>query len=171
MKNGRSNVQYSDEQKEDSEFSRKIAAIEFAEKFDDDKNRGGLQEADVVVIGVSRTSKTPICMYLAFKGIKAANVPLIPGTDPPEELFKIPPLKIIGLTINPQRLNEIRQVRLKTMGLTSGGNYTDINRIITELEFADGIFRKIGCAVIDVTNRAVEEVANRLLEEIYHKRG
>lgn len=152
----------------DEAYFRKVEAIEFAVKYDDGKDPRGLIYADVVLIGVSRTSKTPVCMYLAHKRIKAANVPLVPEVAPPEELFKLPPRKIIGLTISPQLLNEIRQERLKTLGLTSRADYANMERILQELEYAEKIMKRIGCPIIDVTNRAVEETASKVLE-IYFK--
>jgi regulator of PEP synthase PpsR (kinase-PPPase family) len=151
----------------DEEYFRRVEAIEFAVKYDDGKDPRGLKSADLVLIGVSRTSKTPVCMYLAHKKIKAANMPLVPEVAPPEELFQIPARKIVGLTIRPQLLNEIRQERLKALGLTSGADYANPNRIIRELEYAEAIFKRIGCTVIDVTNRAIEETAGKLLEIYY----
>ena len=97
----------------DHEYFKRVEAIEFAVKYDDGKNPLGLLKADVVLIGVSRTSKTPLSMYLAHKQLKVANVPLVPEIAPPEELFKVPPHKIIGLLIDPFKLNEIRSERLK----------------------------------------------------------
>ena len=85
----------------DHEYFKRVEAVEFAVKYDDGKNPLGLLKADVVIIGVSRTSKTPLSMYLAHKQVKVANVPLVPELTPPEELFKVPPYKIIGLLINP----------------------------------------------------------------------
>ncbi len=152
----------------DAEYFRKVEAIEFAVKYDDGKDPRGINFADIVIVGVSRTSKTPLCMYLAHKRLKAANVPLVPEVAAPEELFKLPPRKVIGLTIRPQQLNIIRQERLKTLGLTSSADYASMERILKELEYADGIMKKIGCPVIDVTTTAVEETASRVLE-IYYK--
>jgi len=152
----------------DEEYFRKVEAIEFAVKYDDGKDPRGLRNADVVLIGVSRTSKTPVCMYLAHKKVKAANMPLVPEVSPPEELFQINPKKIIGLSIRPQLLNEIRQERLKALGLAAGADYANPNRILRELDYAQSIFKRTGCTVIDVTNRAVEETASRVLE-IYFK--
>lgn len=152
----------------DEDYFRKVEAIEFAVKYDDGKDPRGINHADIVIIGVSRTSKTPLCMYLAHKRFKAANVPLVPEVAPPPELFKLPPRKVIGLTIRPQQLNIIRQERLKTLGLTSSADYASMERILKELDYAEGIMKKIGCPIIDVTNRAVEETASRVLE-IYYK--
>lgn len=152
----------------DDHYFRRIEAIEFAIKYDDGKDARGLLHADLVLIGVSRTSKTPVCMYLAQRRIKAANVPLVPEVAPPAELFKIPRRKIIGLTIKPQVLNQIRQERLKTLGLTTDAEYASLERIQKEIAYADQLMAQLGCPVIDVTNKAVEETASRVLE-IYYK--
>ncbi|MBC7342283.1 MAG: kinase/pyrophosphorylase [Clostridia bacterium] len=152
----------------DEQYYRKVEAIEFAVRYDDGKDPRGLMLADIVLIGVSRTSKTPVCMYLAHKRIKAANVPLVPEVAPPEELFQIPSSRIVGLTINPQLLNEIRQERLKSLGLNVDAHYAKLERIQQELGYAEAIMKRLGCAVIDVTNRAVEETASKVLQ-IYMK--
>lgn len=153
--------------KMDEEYFRKVEAIEFAVKYDDGKDPRGILRADIVILGVSRTSKTPLCMYLAHKRIKAANVPLVPEVAPPEEIFRLPFHRVIGLTIRPNQLNEIRRERLKTLGLTSNADYASMDRILKELEYAESIMRKTGCSVIDVTNKAVEETASRVLEIYY----
>lgn len=153
--------------KMDDEYFRKVEAIEFAVKYDDGKDPRGITRADIVVIGISRTSKTPLCMYLAHKRIKAANVPLVPEVAPPDELFQLPSHKIVGLTIKPSQLNEIRTERLKTLGLTSDADYANVNRIIKELEYAQDIMRRVGCHVIDATNKAVEETASKVMELYY----
>jgi len=153
--------------KMDQEYFRKVEAIEFAVKYDDGKDPRGIIRADLVVIGVSRTSKTPLCMYLAHKRIKAANVPLVPEVSPPDEVFNLPPHKLFGLTIRPSLLNEIRRERLKSLGLTSNADYASMERILKELEYAESIKKKAGCSVIDVSNKAVEETASRVLEIYY----
>lgn len=150
----------------DHEYFKRVEAVEFAVKYDDGKNPLGLAKADVVIIGVSRTSKTPLSVYLAHKQIKVANVPLVPEIMPPEELFKVPPHKIIGLLIDPFKLNEIRSERLKTMGLTDGAAYADVKRINEELEYAKGIMRRLHCTIINVSNRAIEETADMILEYV-----
>ncbi|HHX50169.1 MAG TPA: kinase/pyrophosphorylase [Clostridia bacterium] len=151
----------------DEEYFRKVEAVEFAVKYDDGKDPRGLMHADIVLIGVSRTSKTPVSMYLAHKRLKTANVPLVPEVAPPEELFQIPVRKIVGLTIDPGLLNEIRQERLKALGLTADADYANMKRILRELEYAEEVMKKIGCPVIDVTNRAIEETASKVLEIHY----
>ena len=154
--------------KVDKEYFAKVEAVEFAVKYDDGKSPSGLTNADLVIVGVSRTSKTPLCMYLAHKGIKAANVPLVVEAPPPEELFKIPANKIVGLTINPATLREIRRQRLRTMGLSAETDYVNMERISVEYDYAWSIMRKLGCTVIDVTNKSVEETATFVLD-IYRK--
>ncbi|VBB05047.1 bifunctional kinase-pyrophosphorylase [Lucifera butyrica] len=152
----------------DETYFSKVEAIEFAVKYDDGKEPHGVLRADIVVTGISRTSKTPLCMYLAHKGIKAANVPLVPEVNPPEELFKVA-RKVVGLTIKPSHLFEIRKERLKTMGLSQTDDYANWERILMELDYAASIMRKIGCPVVDVTNRAVEETAAKVLD--FYRKG
>ncbi len=149
----------------DEQYFQRIEAVEFAVKYDDGKNPKGLIGADIVLIGVSRTSKTPLSMYLAHKRIKCANVPLVPEVSPPEELFQVAN-KVIGLIIDPQQLYEIRKERLKSLGLTSNASYAAIERIIDEIEYSDRIMKKLGCPVVNVTNKAVEEIASKILEII-----
>ncbi|MCH3914583.1 MAG: kinase/pyrophosphorylase [Acidaminococcaceae bacterium] len=148
----------------DHEYFKRVAAIEFAIKYDDGKNPWGLLKADLVIIGVSRTSKTPLSMYLANKQLKVANVPLVPEIPPPEELFKVPSKRVIGLLIDPHKLNEIRIARLKAMGLGDGANYADLRRINEELDYAKAIMQRIHCTIINVSNRAIEETASMVLE-------
>ncbi len=147
----------------DEEYFRKIEAIEFAVKYDDGRDPRGLLRADIVLIGVSRTSKTPLSQYLAHKRLKVANVPIVPEVDPPEELYNVPTNKCIGLKIQPEMLYHIRKERLKALGLNSDASYANIERIKEELDYFDTVTERIGCKVIDVTNRAVEETANLIL--------
>lgn len=151
----------------DEQYFRKVEAVEFAVKYDDGKDPRGALYADVVLIGVSRTSKTPLSMYLAHKGIKTANIPLVPEVTPPRELFIIPPEKIYGLVLSPEKLNQVRSERLKTLGLGATADYANLNRIMDELKYAEQIMKKIGCMVIDTTNRAVEETAAIIMKKLY----
>ncbi|MBP2653842.1 MAG: yqfL [Firmicutes bacterium] len=148
----------------DQDYFRRVEAVEFAVKYDDGKNPWGLKNADIVLVGVSRTSKTPLSMYLAHKKVKIANVPLVPEVAPPRELFEIPTTHVVGLIINTAKLNQIRTERLKAMGLASDANYANIARIEEELEYARSIMQKLRCPVIDVSNKAIEETANKILE-------
>ncbi|MFJ8514410.1 pyruvate, water dikinase regulatory protein [Lysinibacillus xylanilyticus] len=150
----------------DDDYFKKIEAIEFAVKYDDGRDPRGLLQADIVLVGVSRTSKTPLSQYLAHKRYKVANVPLVPEVEPPEELLKIDPKKCFGLIISPDKLNSIRKERLMSLGLNDDAIYAQHNRILEEIQHFEKIAAKIGCKVIDVTNKAVEETANVIIEHI-----
>jgi len=150
----------------DKEYFRRIEAVEFAIKYDDGKDPRGLQKSDLVLVGVSRTSKTPLSMYLAHRKLKVANYPIVPEVTPPKELFELPRSQIIGLTISPEQLNEIRQGRLKTMGLQGNSSYASMERILEELEHAERIMEKLKCPVVDVTHKAIEETASEILQII-----
>src|SRR5699024_303236 len=145
-------------------YFKRIEAIEFAVKYDDGRDPKGIEQADIVLIGVSRTSKTPLAQYLALKSLKVANVPLVPEVDPPKELFNTDPSKCYGLKISSEKLNGIRKERLKSLGLRSNANYARLDRIDQELEYFDSIVDRLGCPVLDVTNKAVEETANIILQ-------
>lgn len=148
----------------DEGYFKKVEAVEFAVKYDDGRDYTGVLQADIVLVGVSRTSKTPLSMYLAHKKFKVANVPLVPEIQPPEQLFTVSNKKIIGLRIDPDKLNVIRTERLKMLGLPRTASYANVERINVELEYADRIMKRIGCTVIDVSNRAVEETAALIME-------
>lgn len=148
----------------DDDYFKKIEAIEFAVKYDDGQDPRGILLADIVLVGVSRTSKTPLSQYLAHKRYKVANVPLVPEVEPPIELTQIDPKKCFGLIISPEKLNNIRKERLITLGLAEDAFYAQHLRIEQEISYFYRIIDKIGCRVIDVTNRAVEETAHKILE-------
>jgi len=154
----------------DENYFRRVEAIEFAVKYDDGQDPRGLKHADMVLIGVSRTSKTPLSMYLAHKRFKVANIPLVPEVAPPKELFAIPKNKVVGLIITPTKLNEIRIERLKNLGLTTQANYANLERILDELDYAEKIMKRIGCPVINVSNKAIEETADIILA-MFKQRG
>ena len=148
----------------DETYFKRVEAIEFAVKYDDGKDPRGVLKSDIVLVGISRTSKTPLSMYLANKNIKVANVPLVPEIPLPKELNDINPKKIIGLTNTPEKLNKIRQERLKALGLSSNANYANIERILQELDYSDSVMKKLGCPVIDVSNKAIEETAGIIID-------
>lgn len=150
----------------DEKYFRKVEAIEFAVKYDDGKDVRGIKKADIVLIGISRTSKTPLSMYLANKNIKVANIPLVPEIQPPKELFEIDCNKIIGLTANPIKINEIRQERLKALGLNDKADYASMERILYELEYGEKLMKRLNCKVIDVSVKAVEETAGIIVNMI-----
>jgi hypothetical protein len=150
----------------DEEYFRRVEAIEFAVKYDDGRDPRGLLKADVVLIGVSRTSKTPVSLYLANRGIKVANVPIVPELPPPEELFLLPRGRVIALTIDEVSLQAIRNERLRTLGLSMGADYAEPSRIERELDYASELFRRLNCPIVEVTGRAVEETATKVLEHV-----
>ncbi|WNF21203.1 pyruvate, water dikinase regulatory protein [Mesobacillus jeotgali] len=155
----------------DDEYFRKIEAIEFAVKYDDGRDPRGILRADIVLVGVSRTSKTPLSMYLAHKRYKVANVPIVPEVKPPDELFQVPRSKCVGLIISPDKLNEIRTERLKALGLGARANYASYERILEELDYAEKIMKRVGCPVINVSNKAIEETAGLILDILKSERS
>lgn len=148
----------------DREYFARMEAMEFAVKYDDGKDPQGILEADIVLLGVSRTSKTPVSLYLANHRLKVANIPLVPEVMVPPELFGVGRKKAIGLTIDPDLLVEIRRRRLSSLGLASNAQYATMERIIVELEYAWDLYGQLKCPVVDVSNHAVEETASRVLE-------
>src|SRR5262249_13413867 len=152
----------------DQTHFKRIEAIEFAVKYDDGMH-GGLDEADVVLVGVSRTSKTPLSIYLGYLGHKAANVPVVRGIDPPEELFEIDPAKIVGLTIAAERLGDIRTARVRTMGAPRR-RYAELEEISSERDEAPALHRRLRCPVIDVSELSVEETAMRIVRLVERNR-
>ena len=153
----------------DSAYFKRMEAIEFAVKYDDGMGTG-LEEADIVLVGVSRTSKTPLSMYLGYLGYKTANVPIVKGIDPPPELFEIEPEKIVGLTLEATRLAEIRQERLRHMG-SSKRQYAELVQIYEELEQATAVQRRLGCPVLEVSELAIEETAHRIIRLVTQRRA
>ncbi|HSX21729.1 MAG TPA: pyruvate, water dikinase regulatory protein [Gaiellaceae bacterium] len=146
-------------------YFKRMEAIEFAVRYDDGAGRG-LSEADIVLVGVSRTSKTPLSIYLGYLGHKAANVPVVKGIAPPKELFEIDRRKVCGLTIDPNRLVEIRRARVRTMGAARNRQYAELMEIYEELEQATKLHRKLGCPVIDISELSIEETAHRVLRAV-----
>jgi regulator of PEP synthase PpsR (kinase-PPPase family) len=142
------------------QYFKRVTAIEFAVKYDDGIG-AGLHEADIVLVGVSRTSKTPLSIYLGYLGYKTANVPIVRGIDPPADVYAIDPAKVVGLTINASRLAEIRSRRIQHA--RGSRRYAELEAIYDELEFAKAIHRKLGCPVLDVTDASVEETAHRII--------
>jgi regulator of PEP synthase PpsR (kinase-PPPase family) len=153
----------------DSSYFKRMAAIEFAVRYDDGVATHGLHEADIVLVGVSRSSKTPLSMYLGYLGYRTANVPIVRGIEPPSELFEIDPGKIVGLTMDADALAEIRRVRAR--GFRGGqGRYADLAEIYEELEYAETVHRRLGCPVIEVSNLAIEETARRIIHLVEQRR-
>jgi regulator of PEP synthase PpsR (kinase-PPPase family) len=147
----------------DENYFKRIEAIDFAIRFDDGKNSDGIKQSDVVLTGVSRTSKTPTCMYLAHHyGMKAGNVPIVLNVDPPPALFEISSKRIIGLHIDPHVLHGIRMTRAQVLGMPSNTDYADPDRIQQEVRQARWLFRELKCHVIDVSAKAIEETSSEI---------
>jgi regulator of PEP synthase PpsR (kinase-PPPase family) len=153
----------------DSTYFKRMAAIEFAVKYDDGV-AAGLHEADLILVGVSRTSKTPLSMYLGYLGYKTANVPVVKGIEPPAQLFEVDQTKIVGLTIDAERLQEIRKQRARRLG----GNqraYAELLEIYSELEEAEALHRRLGCPVIEISDLSIEETAARVIRLVERRRA
>lgn len=156
----------------DERYYKRIEAIEYTVKHDDGKTLSDLDQADVILVGISRTSKTPLSIFMSHKGWKVANVPLVPGSPLPEELFKVDQRKIVGLIIEPEKLSRIRQKRLEKFGHDPQGEYASISQIHKELEYAREIFRKNKrWPVFDVTERALEETASEITRIVSARMG
>ncbi len=148
-------------------YFRRIAALDYTLSHDDGQMVWDLEPADVVVVGVSRTSKTPTCMYLANRGVKAANIPLVPTAPPPPELFTLRKPMVVGLVASPERLSQIRQSRLGNMNAEGAAEeYSDLDLIRQEVLTAKRLFAKHRWPVIDVTRKSVEETAAAILTKL-----
>jgi regulator of PEP synthase PpsR (kinase-PPPase family) len=148
----------------DEEYFRRIDAINFSVKHDDGKLPQGLQLADLILVGLSRTGKTPLSTYLANQGWKVANVPIHPDMLPPEELFKIDPRKIFGLVISIESLVKLRETRLKQLGLEPYAKYADPVKVSDEIEWSREFFKQnLRWRVVDISNRAIEEAAASII--------
>ncbi len=152
------------------QYFDKIKAIEYTVAHDDNRSSRRLEDADIVLVGLSRTSKTPLSVYLAQEGYKVANFAIVKDEKLPDSLFKIDQSKIVGLTIDPMRLYEIRQQRAKKLGLKKS-SYASLSRIYEEVEYANNIFRRNPkWMIIDVTNRSVEESASEIVSKLFGKK-
>jgi len=155
----------------DASYFRRIEAVEYTLKCDDGKEPRMLRHAEIVLVGVSRTSKTPLSSYLAHKGFKVGNVPIVLDRPLPDQVDLVDPARVFALTIDPDTLRSIRQSRLRSMRMGKPMNYDDIDYILAELEYAEGLFRAQPMwPVIDVTNKAVEETAAVILR-VLNDRG
>ena len=156
----------------DDRYFKRIEAIEYTVKHDDGKCLTDLNDADIVLVGISRTSKTPLSIFLSHKGWKVANVPLVVGSPLPEELAKVDPRKVVGLTIDRDRLQRIRRTRLEKFGQDPGGEYARTTYIEKELEYAEEVFSKNRkWPVFNVTDRALEETASEIVRVVASRMG
>jgi len=153
------------------EYFDRIKAIEYSVAHDDGRDLTKLEDADLIILGISRTSKTPLSMYLSHQGWRVANVPLIDGFEVPQEIFKVDQKRIVGLTIDPEDLATIRRNRLARLGQDKGGNYADPERVNNEIEYANEIFRKNRrWPVFNVTGKALEETAAEIIKLMSSRR-
>jgi regulator of PEP synthase PpsR (kinase-PPPase family) len=156
----------------DEHYFKRIEAIEFTVKYDDGKSLNRLDAADIVLVGISRTSKTPLSIFLSHKGWKVANVPIVLGTALPKELFEVDQRKIVGLIIDIDSLQRIRKSRLEKFGQDPGGEYASLSHISQEIEYAQGIFKQNRkWPVFNVTDRALEETAAEIVKIVAARMG
>ena len=148
------------------EYFDRIKAIEFTLNTDDGMNPGRLDHSDIILTGISRTGKTPLSVYLAMFGWKVANIPLVNNIPPPDELFKVDPKRVFGLTISMNTLIEQRRRRVAHMGAFNHRSYLDPSEIVLELDNATKIFQRGNFTVIDVTNKPIESSANEIVKYI-----
>lgn len=156
----------------DEQYFRRIEAIEFTVKHDDGKNLAGLKDAEIVLVGISRTSKTPLSIFLSHKGWKVANVPLVLGAPLPQELFSIDQRRIVGLMIDMDSLQRIRKSRLEKFGQDPAGEYASLAHIALEVEYAQDLFKKNKrWPIFNVTDRALEETAAEIVRIVASRLG
>jgi regulator of PEP synthase PpsR (kinase-PPPase family) len=147
----------------DDAYFKRIEAVEFAVKHDDGKDMRGLMKAQVLLLGVSRTSKTPLSIYLAHKGIKAANLPLTPEVKLPDELYNSTDQLRVGLTMKPEQLTKVRKERLESLGLSNEAMYASLERVVQEIAYSNTVWDQLNCPVIDVTDKSIEETAGLIM--------
>jgi len=151
----------------DERYFKRIEAIEYTVRHDDGKTVNDLGQADIVLVGISRTSKTPLSIFLSHKGWKVANVPLVLNSPIPKELYEIDQRRIVGLTIDPDSLTRIRKRRLEKFGQDPGGEYATLDHIQNELEYSKDVFKKNRrWPVFNVTDRALEETAAEIIRVV-----
>lgn len=155
----------------DTDYFNRMDALNYAIGHDDGQGGQDLDRADVVLLGVSRTSKTPTCIYLAHRGVRAANVPLVPGRPVPDRLFHLNNALVVGLTISPDRLIQIRRNRLLSLKEERESSYIDVDSVRDEIVQARRLYERHGWPVIDVTRRSVEETAAAILNLLHGGHG
>lgn len=156
----------------DEQYFKRIEAIEYTVKHDDGKSLNDLEKADIILAGISRTSKTPLSIFLSHKGWKVANIPLVLGVPPPQELFKVDQRRVVGLIIDIESLQRIRKNRLEKFGQDTGGEYASLSHIVAEIEFAEKLFKENKrWPVFNVTERALEETASEIVKLIGARLG
>ncbi|MGY4104060.1 pyruvate, water dikinase regulatory protein [Ignavigranum ruoffiae] len=146
------------------QYFARVKAIEFCIHYDDGKDLSGLDEAEIVLLGISRTGKTPLSMYLGTLGYKVLNLPIMPEKEVSPELYSIDPNKIIGLTNEVDVINRHREKRMAEYGLGPGSHYASKERIEEELTYARKLYQDLGCRTLNVADRSIEESASIILD-------
>jgi len=155
----------------DSRYLERVEALNFAIQHDDGQNLQHLSNADVILVGVSRSSKTPTCIYLAIRGVRAGNIPIVPGVDVPDELFALQKPLFVGLWLSPERLLQIRRNRLMTMGETKSSDYVSEEAVRMEIAFTRRLFERHEWPTIDVSRRSIEETAAAILNLLAERKA
>jgi regulator of PEP synthase PpsR (kinase-PPPase family) len=154
----------------DNEYFSRVEAISYTITHDDGQSAWDLYDADIVLIGVSRTSKSPTSIYLSCRGYKTANIPFVSIETIPQTVYDLKKPLVVGLTINPEKLIQIRQTRLTSLGHESESDYIAIEAVKDELAESRKLFAKLSCPIIDVTKRSVEETAAKIIHLLQEKR-
>lgn len=155
----------------DDDYFKRIESVDFTIKHDDGLRLDTLDKAEIVLFGVSRTSKTPVSIYLSYRGWKVANIPIIPGQPLPREVLGIEKQRVVALTINPSRLQMIRLERKRNLNNVDLGDYTQMDQVKDEVTYGLKLYRDFGCPVIDVTYKSIEETSTDVMRLIYSKTG
>jgi len=155
----------------DEEYFSRVEAINYTLDHDDGQSTWDLYDSDIVIVGVSRTSKSPTSVYLSCRGYKTANVPFVSIDTIPQTIYDLKKPLIVGLTINPEKLVQIRQSRMASLGQDNATDYIDIEAVKEEVAESRKLFSKLGCVVIDVTKRSVEETAAKIIQLAQEKRN
>ena len=155
----------------DRDYFRRIESVEYTIQHDDGQRPDTLGGAEIVLVGVSRTSKSPVSLYLSLRGWKVANVPLVAGVEPPPELFDVDPRRVLGFTIDPGFLRLVREERARHLGLTARDAYVDEEAIRAELRAAERLCHRWGWTILNVTAKAIEETASEVMATIHARTG
>ncbi len=152
------------------EYYRRIEAVDYTVKHDDGQNPQDLPNADIVIVGVSRTCKTPMSIYLSYRGWRVANLPIVKGITPPRQLAHVEAQRVVALTMHPDQLLTVRRARLRRMGHKLPGDYADYESILQEVEGARRFYQHRGWPIIDVTNKSIEEIATEVIALVRRRR-
>lgn len=148
------------------QYFKRVKAIEFCIAYDDGQDLEGLDHADIVLLGISRTGKTPLSMYLGTLGYKVLNIPILPENTPPQQLYQMDREKIIGLINEPEIINRHREQRMDEFGMGKGSKYASLERVQEELDFASKLYQELDCFVVNVADRSIEESASIILDHL-----